>query len=219
MALVVKKIEKKYGYGEYMQFAYLKHDIYRYLYPSDNISHTTLRRKLKTILFTQGIWATIVYRFRRWTLYECPIPLLRKILSPFGDVMNLIVEITTGIHIKPEIDIGPGLYIGHFGNIFLGGQTSIGKFANISQGVTIGFAGRGDKWGLPVIGDFVYIAPGAKVIGMISIGNNVAIGANAVVNKDLPDNAVAVGVPAKIINYHSSRGFIRYNSEKNKAII
>ena len=54
----------------------------------------------------------------------------------------------------------------------------------------------------------MYIAPGAKIIGGIKIGNNVAIGANAVVVKDLPDNAVAVGIPAEIISYNSSEDFI-----------
>jgi serine O-acetyltransferase len=56
----------------------------------------------------------------------------------------------------------------------------------------------------------VYLAPGAKVIGPITIGNEVAIGANAVVTKDLPDKAVAVGVPAKIISYKGNADFTIY---------
>jgi serine O-acetyltransferase len=59
-----------------------------------------------------------------------------------------------------------------------------------------------------VIGNRVYIGPGAKLFGGIKVGDNVAIGANAVVTKDLPENAVAVGVPAKIINYNGSADFI-----------
>lgn len=84
----------------------------------------------------------------------------------------------------------------------------IGENCNISQGVTIGVVNRGPKAGAPSIGDRVYIGPGAKIIGNIKIGNDVAIGANAVVTKDIPDNAVAVGVPAKVISYEGSAGYI-----------
>ncbi len=125
----------------------------------------------------------------------------------------------TGIHIEPEVDIGPGLYIGHFGNIFLGGHTKIGKFFNISQGCTSGYAGRGELLGLPEIGDFVYMAPGSKAFGKIKIGNHVAIGANAVVTKDLPNNAVAAGVPAKVISYKSSKDFVQFNEYKFRKIL
>ena len=74
--------------------------------------------------------------------------------------------------------------------------------------MTLGWAGRGDKKGCPIIGDRVYIGAGAKVIGKVRVGNNVAIGANSVVTKDVPDNAVVGGVPAKIINYSSSSDYI-----------
>ena len=84
----------------------------------------------------------------------------------------------------------------------------LGEYCNISQGITIGQAGRGGKQSTPVIGNRVYIAPGAKIFGGITIGDDVAIGANAVVTTDLPDNAVAVGIPAKIINYKGSKDFV-----------
>jgi len=133
--------------------------------------------------------------------------------------MQIVVQILTGILLEPDNDIGPGLYIGHFGNIFLGGKTKFGKFCNISQGNTFGYAGRGESRGLPELGDFVYVAPGAKVIGKIKIGSHVAIGANAVVTKDLPDNAIAVGIPAKVISYRSSREFVTYNREKSREVL
>lgn len=202
-----------------MQFKYLKYDLYRYFYPSNKRSKRSLFKKIKILIFTQGTWAIIVYRFRRWCLYECRYPLLGRLLSPFGSIIHLMVECTTGIHISPQIDIGPGLYVGHFGSIFLAGQTKIGKFFNIGHECTVGYAGRREAFGLPVIGDFVFMAPGSKAIGKIKIGNNVAIGTNAVVTKDLPDNAVAVGVPAKIINYNSSNDMVPFNEEKNKEIL
>ncbi|WP_260267260.1 serine O-acetyltransferase [Pediococcus parvulus] len=64
----------------------------------------------------------------------------------------------------------------------------------------------------PIIGDNVYIGPGAKLFGKIHIGNNCAIGANAVVNKNVPDNVTVAGIPAKIINHRGSKGLIIYGT-------
>jgi serine O-acetyltransferase len=124
-----------------------------------------------------------------------------------------LVEIATGISIPFTARIGPGLYIGHFGGIILSPETVLGENCNISQGVTIGQAGREGKQLTPIIGDRVYIGPGAKIFGGIKIGNDVAIGANAVVTKDLPDNAVAVGVPAKIVSYEGSKDFVIFDHD------
>ncbi len=94
------------------------------------------------------------------------------------------------------------------GNIFINSETVIGRNCNISQGVTIGPTKRGSRRGSPIIGDNVFIGPGALVIGGIHIGNNVAIGGNAVVNKDIPDNAVVVGNPGVIVSFEGSKDYI-----------
>ena len=81
----------------------------------------------------------------------------------------------------------------------------IGKSANISQQVTIGVFGHSERRGSPRIGDNVYIAPEAKVFGKIIVGNNVMIGANCVVHKDIPDNAIVVLDPGfKVLSYEGS---------------
>lgn len=113
-----------------------------------------------------------------------------------------------GIQISPRTTIGPGFCIGHFGGIVVSHRATIGRNCNLSHQVTIGASGRGDRAGVPTIGDNVYIGPGAKIFGAITIGNNVAIGANAVVTRDVPDNAVVVGVPAKVISMEGSKGLI-----------
>ena len=105
--------------------------------------------------------------------------------------------------------IGEGFYIGHYGTIVVSAEAIIGKNCNISQGVTIGVLNTGPKTGAPLIGDNVYIAPGAKIIGQVRIGNNVAIGANSVVATDVPDNAVVVGLPARVVSYDGSQGYIQ----------
>ena len=120
--------------------------------------------------------------------------------------MNGIIQIMWGIEIQYAANIGAGLYIGHFGGITISGAAIIGKRCSVSQNVTIGVSGQGEKKGVPIIGDNVYIAPGARLFGKISIGNNVKIGANAVIYKDIPDNAVVVLDPGfKIISYKGNR--------------
>ena len=73
----------------------------------------------------------------------------------------------------------------------------VGRNCMIGQGVTIG--GKSGWWEVPVIGDDVEISAGARILGPVRIGNNVIIGANAVVVKDVPDGCVVAGVPARII--------------------
>ncbi len=97
-----------------------------------------------------------------------------------------------GIQIPRTVEIGEGFYIGHSGGITISGAAKFGNNVNISQQVTVGVSGKGEKRGVPIIGDNVYIAPGAKIFGKIKIGNNVKIGANAVVYKNIPDNAIVV---------------------------
>jgi len=70
----------------------------------------------------------------------------------------------------------------------------------------LGRVNRGNKKGFPVIGNNVYIGPGAKIIGNVHIGNNVAIGANCVVTHDIPDNGVVVGIPGKVISWTARQG-------------
>ena len=132
-------------------------------------------------------------------------------LKPLYYVVRYIQRIYMvrfGFEISPETVVGSGLYIGHLGCITISRYAVIGRNCNISQGVTIGATQRGEKAGAPTIGDNVYIGPGARVIGKITIGNNVAIGANSVVNKDIPDNSVVVGMPARVVNSEGSIGYI-----------
>lgn len=121
-----------------------------------------------------------------------------------------------GIDIPPETKIGSGLYIGHFGGIIVNEKTIIGKNCNISQGVTMGKANRGENEGYPTLGDNIYIGPGAKIVGAVTIGNNVAIGANCVVTKNIPDDSVVVGVPRKIISQKGSKGYVNRTNYEDK---
>lgn len=102
----------------------------------------------------------------------------------------------TGIQIPPNV-FGEGLQIYHFGSIVVNQLAKVGKNAVIYPGVVIG--SKGDKY--PVIGDNCFIGAGSKILGGVTIGNNVTIAPNAVVVKDVPDNVVVGGIPCKIIKY------------------
>ena len=120
-----------------------------------------------------------------------------------------------GIGIAYNTRIGPGLYIGHYGGIIVHGDTVIGRDCNINHGVTIGMKYGGKNPGVPVIGDRVYLGPGCKVIGGIRLGNDVAIGANAVVVESVPDLGVVVGVPARIVSFKGSSEYV-VNTNKGR---
>ena len=103
------------------------------------------------------------------------------------------------IDIKPN-NVGPGFRIMHLGALIrIKKNCRIGKNCTILPGVVIGnkHLEGDDSW--VIIGDNCYIGLGAKIFGEIRIGNNVTIGANAVVTHDIPDNAVAGGIPARVI--------------------
>lgn len=162
---------------------------------------------LVRLLFVQGFVAVAVYRFGRWT-YR----LSKPIAIPFRILWFLLskgVEVLTGIMLPASVEAGPGLYIGHFGCTIVNGGVRIGRYCQIAHGVTLGTKGVGRGGGVPVIGDHVYIGAGAKVLGPVRIGNHAVIGANAVVLKDVPDFAVVVGVPARIIGRNDTAKFER----------
>ena len=145
-----------------------------------------------------GFWALLVYRFG-----HARLAIRNKLLRlPFTIIylfLNKLIEIFCGIVIGANAKIGRRLSFEHHGCIVIHGATQMGDDCMIRHGVTIGNAGKSDPKGAPTIGNRVEIGAGAKVLGRITIGNGVIIGANAVVTRDIPDNAVAVGIPAKVI--------------------
>lgn len=123
-------------------------------------------------------------------LYKAKVPFV-----PF--FIQQILRFVFCCFIPYSTKIGKNVHFGHLGmGVVLHKDAVIGNDVRIDQHVTIG--GRGGP-GAPVIGDNVSIGAGAKVLGGVRIGHNARIGANAVVIKDVPDNATAVGVPARII--------------------
>jgi serine O-acetyltransferase len=143
----------------------------------------------------QGFWALQIYRLGharfkyRSKLIRLPWGAAHLILSKFSEVFF-------GIYIGVSAKIGRRLQIEHFGNIIIHGATVIGDDCIIRQGVTIGNRQMDRPLEAPQIGSHVNIGAGAKILGHVIVGDNVDIGANAVVIKDIPANHIAVGIPA-----------------------
>ena len=131
-----------------------------------------------------------IHQIAHW-LKRHHIPLLPGLLT-------LLIFLLYNSKVPAGAKIGKGTRLGYGGiGVVIHDRAVIGADVMIGPNVTIG--GRSGHYEVPVIGDRVEISTGAKVLGPIKIGNNVIIGANAVVIKDVPDNVIVAGVPAKII--------------------
>lgn len=148
-------------------------------------------------LARQGLWVMWVYRFGRWR-YSIRPRALRLPFSFLYRILKLWSQILTGIDLPCEAVVGRRFRIEHFGDIIISGDAVFGDDVVIRNGVTVGLRHTGTR-GAPVIGNRVDIGAGAKLLGAIRIGDDVAVGANAVVLQDVPANSIAVGVPARIL--------------------
>ncbi|HEX4052890.1 MAG TPA: serine acetyltransferase [Tepidisphaeraceae bacterium] len=145
----------------------------------------------------QSIWAIATYRFGRRIDRLEPGP-WRTLLTRIYWIKFRFIETVTGISLPKEAQIGPGLRIYHFGNIFVHSDAKIGANCTIRQGVTIG--NRAINGPAPVVEDDVEFGAYAQVLGAIRIGRGAKIGAMSVVLEDVPAGATAVGIPARIIS-------------------
>jgi serine O-acetyltransferase len=157
-------------------------------------------RPVSILLFTPGFRYTFYMRLCNYLKNSR----FRKAYIPLFIICRLILrryEFKYSIQLPYNTQVGYGLHIGHHGGIVINQRCKIGNNVNLSHGVTLGYT----RTGVPRVGNDVYLGAGAKVIGGITIGNNVAIGANSVVTKNMPDNAIVVGIPGKIISLKGNR--------------
>lgn len=186
----------------------------------DDLDHYALRHGLPRwcaplmLIIHRESWPIILYRYRHFVFLHIHIILLRQILTILGFILDWFVRWITTINISYKAEIGRGLYIPHEGNITISHHSKVGDFCTIHQGVTLGGAGRGGKYGGPTIGDRCFIGTNATVVGKIFVGNNVAIGANAFVCKDVPNNSVMAAPMAIKISDKGSFGTIHIRNEK-----
>lgn len=115
----------------------------------------------------------------------------------------------SGIQIPTKAKIGKGLFIAHFGTIIVNPDAVLGENINIAPGVIIGKANRGEKKGVPTIGNQVWIGANSIIVGNITIGDDVLIAPGAYVNMDVPSHSIVLGNPAVIhARENATEGYI-----------
>ncbi len=144
-----------------------------------------------------AFWAVATYRFGRWA-DEQPQPLRRVTGKVYGG-LSRVVEMTSGILFNREATVGKDFHLVHAGNIKIHPGCVIGDRVGIMQDVTLGTAA--EREGAPTIGNDVFIGAGAKILGPVKIGDRARVAANSLVVTDVPADATAIGVPAKIMRY------------------
>jgi len=164
---------------------------------------------LSVILTYPGVKAVFFHQISNF-FYKAGFDLIARIISQ-------TVRFFTGIEIHPGAKIGKNLFIDHGMGVVIGETSEIGNNVTIYHAVTLGGSSpsidserqRHEKRH-PTIGDDVVIGSGAQIIGPIKVGNNSRIAANAVVVKDVPDNATMVGIPAKAVKLENKGSFRPY---------
>jgi serine O-acetyltransferase len=149
----------------------------------------------RPFLREQSIWAIWVYRYGRRVLKRRS-GFSRSIQLRIYWGMFRVVETITGISLPLGVQIGPGLRIYHFGNIFIHCDVVIGRNCTLRHGVTIG--NRSQDGGVPTVGDSVEFGVGAVAVGPIHIGSGAKIGPLSFVSFDVPEGARVMGNPGQI---------------------
>ncbi|MBT8549388.1 serine acetyltransferase [Polynucleobacter paneuropaeus] len=176
-------------------FKYIAADLQRSLhlqYGAD--ANLSAPRKILGLLNFR-FWPILIFRTSQF-FYSKNFKFIAKIFT----TINFIVF---GVEISPKCSIGRGLYLPHTQGTVIGAY-SIGENATIFQGVTLGSKQLDFDYlaiNRPQVGDDVVLGAGAKILGGIKVGSGVVVAANSLVLESLPDHAIALGVPAKVIKY------------------
>ena len=152
---------------------------------------------VEVLFLSSGVHAILAYRVAH-KLY------ISKHYFP-ARLISQLARAWTGIEIHPGATIGKGFFIDHGMGVVIGETTEIGDNCSIYQGVTLGGTGKDLGKRHPTLGDNVMVGAGAKVLGPFTIGDNSKIAAGAVVLKEIPDDATAVGVPARVVRQQGRR--------------
>ncbi|MGP0595207.1 serine O-acetyltransferase [Nitrospira sp. T9] len=145
----------------------------------------------EVLLAYSGFHALLAHRVAHW-LWGKNIPIVPRLISQLARWL-------TGIEIHPGAQIGRGFFIDHGMGVVIGETAVLGDFVTLFQGVTLGGTGKERGKRHPTLGNHVVVGAGAKVLGNITIGDFVKIGANSVVLRSVPSNSTVIGIPGRII--------------------
>ncbi|MVB12666.1 Serine acetyltransferase [Caprobacter fermentans] len=155
------------------------------------------RSRLEVFFLYSGFKAVRSYRIAHW-FYERNHKFIARYLSQRS-------RHKTGIEIHPGAKIGKGLFIDHGMGVVIGETSEIGDYCTLYQGVTLGGTGKDHGKRHPTLGSNVLVGAGAKILGPFHVGDNARVAAGAVVLEEVPANATAVGVPARIVRLDGVR--------------
>lgn len=155
------------------------------------------RSRLEVYFLYSGFRAVRAYRKANW-FYRHDMKFIARFLSQHA-------RHRTGIEIHPGAKIGKGLFIDHGMGVVIGETSEIGDNCTLYQGVTLGGTGKDHGKRHPTLGNNVMVGAGAKVLGPFRVGDNARVAAGAVVLDEVPDNATAVGVPARVARLNGVR--------------
>ena len=155
------------------------------------------RSRAEVYFLYAGFKAVRAYRRANW-FYRHDMKFIARMISQRA-------RRRTGIEIHPGAKIGKNLFIDHGMGVVIGETTEIGDNCTLYQGVTLGGTGKDHGKRHPTLGDNVLIGAGAKVLGPFRVGDNARVAAGAVVLNEVPDDATAVGVPARVVRIGGKR--------------
>lgn len=158
----------------------------------------TFRKALRIMASEYGVQALACYRLGRWLIRSAQRPYLWPVLPlgwPVYWLLSRYVRYGFGISLHLTAEIGPGLYIGHFGGILVS-RCRLGENCSIAQSTHIAPDAAGSG---PILGDRVWVGALAQIIGPHQIGNRSTVSAAAVVQRDIPENALCMGNPARVV--------------------
>jgi serine O-acetyltransferase len=197
--------------------ATMRADVDRYLFYLEVDGSTGVTAAIKVAILSPGLWAILAYRLAHHAARLRPRPL--AVVACAGcQLLQQLALTLTGIRIDPHAHVGPGLMIPHGGHIVIG-PVRIGRCCDVLQGVTLGLGAAEnteDAVGQPatVLGDRIWIGPGAVISSGITIGSDASIGANSVLSRDVPPSGVMIGIPARLISRNGSFSQIRYRDRE-----
>ncbi|MHB1404788.1 MAG: serine O-acetyltransferase [Desulfitobacteriaceae bacterium] len=146
---------------------------------------------IEVVLCYPGFHALLLHRMAH-ALYKRKLVLLPRLISQLSRFL-------TGIEIHPGATIGQGFFIDHGTGVVIGETTEIGDNVTLYQGVTLGGTGKEKGKRHPTLGNNVVVGTGAKILGSVTIGDHVKIGAGSVVVKPVPNDTTVVGVPGRVV--------------------
>lgn len=153
--------------------------------------------KLEVLFTYSGFHAIVMHRMAHW-FHGMGMPFFARALSQFAKFL-------TGIEIHPAAKVGGSFVIDHGMGVVIGETAEIGEHVLLFQGVTLGGTGKERGKRHPTLGNYVVVGAGAKILGGITVGDCVKIGANAVVLRSVPPHSTVVGVPGRVVRVHGEK--------------